>query len=87
MTIQLAYEAVSPEAHRLSFTERSLRLSALPPRRRVQELPHVDDSLFAIALLWLFTAFAGSFCEGAHYAVGVQPGLTVGAIAAPHVDG
>jgi hypothetical protein len=86
MTMQLAFEAVSPEAHRLSFLERSSRVRAEPRRRRV-ELPHVDDTLFAIALLWLFTAVSAQFCEGVHYAVGVQPGMTVGAAAAPHVDG
>jgi hypothetical protein len=84
--MQLAFEAVSPEANRLSFVERSSRVRALPSRRRV-ELPHVDDTLFAIALIWLFTAVSAQFCEGVHYAVGVQPGMMVGATAAPHVDG
>lgn len=85
MTIQLAFEAVSPEAHRLSFVERATRLRGLPRRRRV-ELPHLDDTLFAIALLWLFTAVGAQFCESIHYAVGVQPAMIVGASAAPHVD-
>ena len=86
MTIQLAFEAISPEASRLSFLERSSRVRGEPRRRRV-ELPHVDDTLFAIALLWIFTAVSAQFCEGVHYAVGVQPGMMVGAFTAPHVDG
>ena len=86
MTIQLAFEAVSPEAHRLSFVERSSRLRGAPRRHRV-ELPHVDDTLFAIALVWLFTALGAQLCEGARYAVGVEPGMVIGARAAPHVDG
>ena len=85
MTMQLAFEAVSPEAHRLSFAERASRVRAASRRRRV-ELPHVDDTLFAVALLWIFTAVSAQFCEGIHYAVGVQPGMMVGASHAPHVD-
>jgi len=86
MTMQLAFEAVSPEAHRLSFLERSSRIGA-PPRRRPVELPLLDDTLFAIALLWLFIAVGAQFCEGVHYAVGVQPGMMVGTTSMPHVDG
>ena len=86
MTIQLAFETISPEAHKLSFLERSSRVRAFPRRDRVQ-LPGLDDTLFAIALLWLFTAVGAQFCEGVHYAVGVQPGMMVGTTAMPHVDG
>jgi hypothetical protein len=83
--MQLAFEAVSPEAHKLFFLERSSRIGALPRRGRV-ELPRIDDTLFAIALIWLFTAVGAQFCEGVHYAVGVQPGVMVGTSAMPHVD-
>lgn len=83
MTMQLAFEAVSPDAQRLSFQERSRRVGGVARGRHVA-LPHVDDTLFAIALLWLFTAVTAPLCAGIHYAVGVQPGMTVGTAAAPH---
>jgi hypothetical protein len=82
--MQLAFEAVSPDAQRLSFQERSRRLGGIALRRRHPALPHVDDTLFAIALLWLFTAVTAPLCAGIHYAVGLQPGMTVGTATAPH---
>jgi hypothetical protein len=76
--MQLAFETVSPDANRLSFTERSNRMSAsgspmsaITNRRRVA-MPHVDDLLFAVALAGLLALGAAELRDGLDYATSTR---------------
>ena len=79
MTMQLAFEHVSTEADRLSYEERVSRMAGTP-RRGCLALPHVDDLLFAVALLGLSALAATELREGVDYALG--PGAAAVAVTA-----
>ena len=72
MTMQLAFEHVSTDADRLSFQERSCRMSSAT-RGGQPALPHVDDLLFAIALVGLSLLAGAELREGVGYALGNAP--------------
>jgi len=81
MTMQLAFEHVSTDADRLSFEERSCRMTSVTSWRR-PALPHVDDLLFAIALVGLSVLAGAELREGVGYALGAAPSA-VAVTAAP----
>jgi hypothetical protein len=88
MTMQLAFEHVSPEASRLSFQERSRRMGNMGLARCAAALPHVDDLLFAIALAGLLALGGVELREGVDYALATQPTATaVTAVAPSRVPG
>ena len=84
MTMQLAFEAVSADANRLSFRERAARMRE-PVRRSVGSMPHVYDLLFAVVLAGLLALTGAPLRDGIDYAVGATP-LALAAPAA-HVVG
>ena len=86
MTMQLAFEHVSPEANRLSFQERAGRMR-LPARRPRTALPHVDDLLFAIALAGLLAAGAAPVGDAVAYAWAQAVPTAVTAAAAERTPG
>lgn len=78
MTMQLAFEAVSADADRLSFRERAERMR-LPVRQCLSSMPHVDDLLFALVLAG-FLALAGvPLHDGIDYAIDEAP-VALGAL-------
>jgi hypothetical protein len=72
MTMQLAFEAFSADADRLSFRERAERMR-VPMRRCIARMPHVDDLLFAVALAGLLAVAVGPLRDGIDYAAGATP--------------
>ena len=75
MTMQLAFEHVSPDADRLSFQERSHRVGQVArPRRRA--MPHVDDLLFAVSLAGLLVLGGAELRDGVDYALSVTAPAT-----------
>ena len=87
MTMQLAFEHVSPEADRLSFQERSHRVGQVArPGRRA--MPHVDDLLFAVALAGLLVLGGVQLRDGVDYALSVTaPATAVTVVGAGAVRG
>jgi hypothetical protein len=66
--MQLAFEHVSTDAHRLSFHERSRRMGEIPQRGRAW-MPHVDDLLFGVALAGLLALGGAEIGAGIDYAL------------------
>jgi hypothetical protein len=80
--MQLAFEHVSPDASRLSFHERTLRVRE-PARAGRPALPHVDDVMFALALVGLLALGGAELRDGVDYAFASPGSATSLSAAAP----
>ena len=80
--MQLAFEHLSPDASRLAFHERSLRIRE-PARARHPAMPHVDDLMFALALLGLMALGGAELRDGVDYAFASPGSATSLSAAAP----